>query len=168
MSCAKPTPSKNRLRHLFDYKDGKLFWKVGGAGRVIGSEAGMTTEKGYRRVRVDGNLHMAHRLVWAYHHDSVPQWLDHIDEDKLNNRLENLREATKEQNGYNISRRKNNRSGVKGVYWATREKRWVAELSVNKRVKRLGSFDDLELAELVVCEARRLYHGAYASRSLVA
>ncbi len=164
MSCAKSTPPKSRLHELFAYENGKLLWRKSGRGRNGGDEAGMITEKGYRRIRVDGQLHMAHRLVWAYHFDSVPNYIDHADENKLNNKIENLRPATKVQNGYNISRRKNNTSGVKGVYWATREKKWVCELSINKRVLRVGRFDDLDLAELVVTEARNLYHGAYASR----
>jgi hypothetical protein len=161
---AKPTPSQDTLRDLFDYVDGKLYWKVGGTGKIKGSEAGMITEKGYRRIRVQNQLHMAHRLIWAYHYDTVPAWIDHVDEDKLNNRVENLRAATKEQNGYNISRRKNNRSGVKGMYWSTRDKKWVCELSVNKKICRVGYFDDFDLAELVISEARALYHGPYASR----
>ena len=168
MSCAKPTPPKELLRRLFDYRDGKLFWRIGGSGKRVGDEAGMITEKGYRRIRVERHLHMAHRLVWAYHFDNVPQWIDHIDEDKLNNRIENLRPASKEQNGYNISHRKNNRSGVKGVYWSTRNNKWVAEISVNKQIRRVGYFENIDLAELVVIEARNLYHGAYASRSALA
>lgn len=163
MSAANSTPPKSRLQDLFAYENGKLFWKKGGNGRKVGNEAGMITEKGYRRIRVDGCLHMAHRLVWAYHFDEVPEYIDHIDENKLNNAINNLRPATKAENGYNITRRKNNKSGVKGVYWASREKKWVAELSVNKKIRRLGYFDDLELADLVVMEARNKYHGAFAN-----
>ena len=164
MSCeAKPAPSKSRLRELFAYKNGKLFWNKSGNGRKVGDEAGMITEKGYRRIRVDGNLHMAHRLVWAYHFDDAPEYIDHIDGNKLNNSIDNLRSATKIQNVYNIPLRKNNKSGVKGVYWAAREQKWAAELSINKQIRRIGYFDDLEFAELVAIEARNKYHGAFAN-----
>ena len=163
MSCAKRTPPRQLLQQVFVYKDGKLFWKESKSGVKANTEAGLVSEKGYRRIKIFGKTHMAHRLVWAYHHDDVPDWLDHADENKLNNRLENLRPATKIQNGYNISNRKNNKSGVKGVYFCKKSKKWIAELSVNKQIKRVGYFDDIELAELVVCEARSLYHGQFAS-----
>jgi len=163
MIIPKDTPPKSKLHELFFYQDGKLLWKKSGSGRNVGDEAGMITEKGYRRIKIDGKLHMAHRLVWAYHFDSVPEYIDHIDENKLNNTIGNLRQATKVQNGCNISFRKNNKSGVKGVYWAKREQKWVAELSIDKKIKRVGYFDDIELAELVVMEARDKYHGAFAN-----
>jgi len=166
MSTPKPTPPKSILHELFSYQDGKLIWKKSGNGRTVGDEAGMITEKGYRRVKVNGDLHMAHRLVWAYHFDSVPNYIDHIDGNKLHNAISNLRSATKVENGRNISLRKDNTSGVKGVYWAKREQKWAAELSVNKQIKRLGYFDDIELADLVVTEARNKYHGAFANHGL--
>ena len=160
---AKPTPLKSRIHDLLTYQEGKLLWKKSGNGRNVGDEAGMVTEKGYRRIKVDGKMHMAHRLVWAYHFNEVPDCLDHIDEDKLNNSVINLRPATKAENGCNITHRRNNKSGVKGVYWANREQKWAAELSINKQIKRLGYFDDIELADLVVTEARNKYHGGFAN-----
>ena len=163
MKSVKPTPSKSILQALFLYRDGKLFWKKSGNGRNVNDEAGMLTNKGYRRVKIDGLLHMAHRLVWAYHFDSVPEYIDHIDQNKSNNAIGNLRLASKIENGRNILLRKNNTSGVKGVYWATREQKWAAELSINKRPHRLGYFDDIELAELVVTEARNKYHREFAN-----
>jgi hypothetical protein len=163
MKSVKPTPSKSILQALFLYRDGKLFWKKSGNGRNVGDEAGMLTNKGYRRVKIDGLLHMAHRLVWAYHFDSVPEYIDHIDQNKSNNAIGNLRLASKIENGRNILLRKNNTSGIKGVYWATREQKWAAELSINKRPHRLGYFDDIELAELVVTEARNKYHREFAN-----
>jgi hypothetical protein len=163
MNCAKPTPLKSKLHELFAYENGKLLWKKSGSGRNVGDEAGMVTEKGYRRIKIDGLLHMAHRLVWAYHFDQVPEYIDHIDGNKCNNTIGNLRPATKIQNGYNIPLRANNKSGVKGVYWAAREQKWVAELSVNRKIQRIGSFDDLELADLVAMEARNKYHGEFAN-----
>jgi hypothetical protein len=148
---------------LFLYQDGKLLWKKSGNGRNVGDEAGVLTDRGYRRVRIDNLLHMAHRLVWAYHFDSVPEYIDHIDQNKSNNAIGNLRLASKIENGRNISLRKNNTSGIKGVYWATREQKWAAELNINKRPHRLGYFDDIELAELVVTEARNKYHLEFAN-----
>jgi hypothetical protein len=50
------------------------------------------------------------------------------------------------------------------MYWSTRDKKWVCELSVNKKIRRIGYFDDFDLAELVISEARALYHGPYASK----
>lgn len=90
------------VRSLFDYKDGNLYWKVRKAYRIkIGDLAGYVNITGYQEVIIDGKSYKAHRLIFLYHHGYLPKFLDHIDCNKLNNDINNLREATKSQNKMN-------------------------------------------------------------------
>ena len=129
----------------------------------VGSIAGVITPKGYRYIQLQGRKYAAHRLVWLLEHGKFPSlFIDHIDGNRLNNRIENLREATACQNSYNRGAQANNRSGEKGVHWKKQIKHWVVEIQVNKVKKYLGIYKDLELAALVATEARDLYHGKFA------
>ena len=88
--------------------------------------------------------------------------IDHIDGNKSNNKIENLRAVKRSQNQWNAKIRKDSTSGVKGVLWHKRDCKWAASIRFHNKSKSLGCYDDLELAELVVQEARILYHGEYA------
>lgn len=95
-------------------------------------------------------------------HGYLPKSVDHIDGDRTNNRIENLRSVTHAQNSLNRKTPTNNKSGFKNVYWDKMFKKWVVNLNVNKKKIIIGKFDDLELAGLVAEEARDKYHGEYA------
>jgi len=151
--------NKELLRGLFKYKDGNLLRKVKTAPCVnVGDIAGCVQSSGYRAISVNNKLEYSHRLIFLYHHGFTPKEVDHIDGDKLNNKIENLRECTRSQNNFNSKAPKTNTSGVKGVSWHKKLSKWRAYLHVNKKQKNLGLFEDLELAQLVVSEARELFH----------
>jgi hypothetical protein len=155
--------TKERALELLDYKEGSLFWKVKPAKQiVIGSEAGCKNSHGYCVVRVDGVLYGAHRIIFLMHYGYLPKYIDHADGNRLNNSIENLREATACQNAYNKPSQSNNKSGEKGVRWHKQIKHWCVEIQVNKVKHYLGIYKDLELAALVASEARSLYHGNFA------
>lgn len=95
-----------------------------------------------------------HRLIWQFHHGSVPYKMDHKDRDTSDNRIENLRLCTNAQNQYNADRKKNNKSGAKGVVPAVGyRKPWKAKITVNKVIITLGYFD-------TVAEAAEAYNKA--------
>jgi HNH endonuclease/AP2 domain len=94
----------------------------------------------------------------------LPKYVDHIDGNKLNNNIENLRETTATQNAQNRKIHKNNTSGVKGVYF-NKYKKWVAQLKIDNKVTYLGSFDDIKLAENAVKEARSKNHGVFCKHA---
>jgi hypothetical protein len=97
------------------------------------------------------------------HHGYLPYHVDHINGIKNDNRIENLRPASKAENSYNSKLKKNNTSGIKSVRWNKINKVWMVTLGVNGKAKYFGSFKDIELAELVAIEARNKYHGQFAN-----
>jgi len=148
---------------LFDYKDGLLFWKSKRNGIKPNKQAGWLSENGYWYIKVNKQIFRRHRIVFAMHHGFMPEFIDHINGIKNDDKIENLREATKTQNQYNTKLRKNNTSGVKGITWHKRIEKWAIQITVNKKKHHIGYFDDIELAELVIQEARNKYHKEFAN-----
>lgn len=154
---------QKRILELLEYRDGGLFWKVKPAKQIaVGSKAGCVNGHGYSVIRIDGVLHRTHRIMFLMHHGYLPDYIDHADGNRLNNSIDNLREATASQNAYNKPVQSNSASGVKGVRWHKQIKHWCVEIQVNKVKHYLGIYKDLELADLVATEARSLYHGNFA------
>ena len=150
--------TQTRLRELFDYQEGSLVRKRTGK-IVVCSE---TKGQPYLRVLIDGKPHRLHRVIFLYQNGYLPKVIDHIDGNCLNNKIENLREVTQQQNCLNRKHHKNSDSPYKNVYWHIAAKKWAVVLSVKKQRKYFGTFDDIELADLVATEARDLHHGLYA------
>ena len=146
----------------FEYRNGELFWKIKPAMRVqIGDKAGFFDGR-YLRVRRKDKSHLVHRIVFLMHYKHLPDEIDHINGDKLDNRIENLRKATRSQNQYNKSIMSNNTSGHRGVTWNNQKNKWAVRVFVAGKVHRLGFYDDLEIAGLVASEARASLHGEFA------
>jgi hypothetical protein len=156
--------TKERLKEMFDYRDGELIRKkttsrLGKAGQVAGTKCEST---GYVHVGISGKHYLVHRLIFLYHHGNLPEFIDHINGNSMDNRIENLRQASKHENCRNRTLHKNNRSGCKNVAWMKANKTWSVSLYVGGKKKHVGYFKDLEFADLVATEARNLYHGAFA------
>ena len=134
------------VKELFDYWDGDLYWKSTGSGRVdISQPAGCVNLMGYRQIQIKGKMYLAHRLVWLYVHGKFPdEQIDHINGDKLDNRIDNLRDVSPQENNKNQPRRVNNTSGHTGVFWATHADKWLASIRVDGKLKHLGYFNILE------------------------
>ena len=154
--------TKDQLNQIFIYENGKLYWKIPRKGINVGDRAGTTLSTGYRSILINGKRQMEHRVIFMMHNNFLPKEIDHIDGNPLNNCIENLRETNRSSNMQNTKVLKNNTSGFKNVYWHKISNKWKVQLSVNKQRMFFGSFDDLELADLVAQEARNKYHGEYA------
>ena len=130
-----------------------------GRGTRIGSVAGCIDKSdGYRRITIKGVLYQAHRLVWLYHYNEWPEdQIDHIDGDKLNNHIDNLRVVTQQENRKNQKIPRNNTSGVTGVYFAKHAKKWCARIQVDDKLIHLGYFDNFEDAVAARKAAEILY-----------
>ena len=96
---------------------GVFVWKKFTNGRVsVGSQAGSIIKKRYAMIHINGKCYLSHRLAWFYVHGKWPKgWIDHINHDRLDNRIENLRDATPSQSACN-RRGDKGRSLPKGVY----------------------------------------------------
>ena len=128
-----------------------------------GSEVGCKDSEGYLVISFTNKCYKAHRLAWLYVYGEFPKYnLDHINGNPSDNRILNLREANESQNGFNRKLSKNNTSGYKGVTFSKKSNKWQAAVTVNKKLKYLGQFEDLEFAALVAKEARIKYHGEFA------
>lgn len=131
---------------VLDYTTWEFTWKVkkgkAGIGKVVGSH----DTKGYKTTSIGGTSYKIHRLIWLYVYGEWPKGvLDHIDGNKSNNCLSNLRDTNQMINGANRTKlNKNNTSGYLGVY--RDKKKWNAELIYLGEKFRLGSFDTPEKA----------------------
>jgi hypothetical protein len=158
--------TQERLKELFDYReDGVFVRKVATSNRVkVGDVVGWKTVGGkYVALCVNGDKEYMHRMVFLYHHGYLPKYIDHIDGDGTNNRIENLRETTHSENLYNVGCKSNNKCGVKNVMWNKKQRKWVVTSKVFGKQTYFGSYEDLELAELVAIEVREKYHGKFAN-----
>jgi hypothetical protein len=157
--------SKQLVAEYFDHKDGHLYWKKvihPNKQYLVGKEVGSIHKTGYRHVTWLGKVHKSHRLIFMLHHGYLPPEVDHINGDRADNRIENLRPATRSENQCNRNALASNTSGYPGVSWHKASKAWLVRVMKNGKSHLIGYFKDLELAGLVATEARSLYHGAYA------
>lgn len=137
-----------RCREIFDYIDGKLYWKIKtGYKPIIGKPAGYLNTLGYIEIGADGERHLAHRLVWLWHHGYLPEnYLDHINRDRADNRIENLREVSQSCNIRNSNLSKASTSGFTGVSYDVDRGKWGAHIKVNYKKIHLGRYNTIEEA----------------------
>ena len=150
------TLTKDYLHQIFEYKDGELFRLKNG------KKVGSNHIKGYKHTAIKGKKYLLHRLIYMMFNGYFPKEIDHINGNRLDSRIQNLRSVTGSQNQQNSKIRKDNKSGIKGVYWFKELKKWKIDIRFNGKRKYIGVFEDLELAELVAIEARDKYHGKFA------
>jgi hypothetical protein len=154
--------TQQELRDMFDYIDGNLIRKVGGHSRKPDGH-----HKGeYRVILFNARTYKTHRMIFLYHHGYLPNQIDHIDGNKHNNRIENLRECKPSENSMNIKTRKDSESGLKNVHWESSRRKWRVRIHVNGKVVYSSRFDDLEAAKNAATEARNQYHGEYANHGV--
>lgn len=150
------------VKELFRYDDGNLYWKVCRQNIRIGDCVGCLNNTGYMRTKINGKNYLVHRIIYLWHHGVLPNILDHINGNPIDNRIENLREATNRQNQYNSKLRRDNTSGIKGVNWKKSSQKWQVRVRIGTTRKTIGAFKDLELAELVSIEAQHKYYKEFA------
>lgn len=160
------TLTLERLRALIDYnpETGSMVWKISTSNRnPVGSEAGTIMKHGYRHISIDGKRYLAHRLAWFYFHGSWPKEIDHIDRDRSNNKLANLRLATRSQNSMNKGTRSDNKSGVTGVTLHKGSQKWRATIHKDGKQVQVGMFETIEEAAKAYQEAANEMHGEFAN-----
>ena len=134
---------KELKKHLHYNPGTGIFTRLAcSANNVKAGDIAGCLHNGYIEIRVNKKRYLAHRLAWFYVHGEWPEQIDHINHIRDDNRLFNLRDATNLENGKNQSKKITNTSGVTGVYWAKRNKKWIASVSINNKTKYLGSHID--------------------------
>jgi hypothetical protein len=158
--------SKELLHELFEYNDGELYWKKRPSKKSVkvkpGNKAGTLCNNFYCQIRINGEYYYSHRIIFAMFHGFFPNSVDHIDGNRSNNKIENLRQATQTQNNYNAFMRSDNTSGYKNVYWDKRSNKWLVTVKVEQKTKHIGYFKNINMANNAAILARKQYYGEYA------
>lgn len=146
---------KNQI--VYDVETGEFF-TLGGKRKSIHFDS-----KGYAFISIQGTKLLAHRAAWAMTYGECPKkHIDHIDGNKANNRISNLRVCTHNQNQHNQGIRKTNKSGYKGVSWMKSVQKWHAQICANSKVTHLGFYSTPEEAAKVYDRAALDIHGEFA------
>lgn len=167
MTNTKSLPSIDYLRKRLRYEPdtGKLFWlDYDGMPkywltRYAGKEAFTAAKpEGYRLGQISGLTFSAHRIAWAIYYDEWPDdQIDHVNGVKDDNRISNIRVVNSQENHKNMPMQSNNTSGITGVTWDNRKRKWKAQIVVDRRCINLGYFNTLEEAAAVRKEAAIKY-----------
>lgn len=137
--------TQEKVKKLFEYKDdGTLVRRIRTSScSPSGSVAGTLNANGYLRVFIDGRLYSCHRIVWMWHYGYFPEHeVDHINRNRSDNRIENLREVTGSCNRRNTGNPVTNTSGVKGVCWHKPSGKWQAGICFGGRNVFIGRHND--------------------------
>jgi len=171
----QPTPrlTVEELYNIFDadFEKGVLIWKLRSQElfttkrsfsiwnkRFFGKPALEAPHaNGYKNGSIFGKVYLAHRVLLAMRLGYWPEYVDHINGDRSDNRACNLREATKSEDGCNSAMPHTNTSGHIGVSWNNRDKRWSAYITLKQKRKALGNFMQIEDAIICRKQAEVLY-----------
>ena len=167
MAAKKPLPDLELLNRLFclDAEQGILRRRVTRASNAkAGDIVGTVDGKGYLHVVISGRFYRVHRIIYYMHYGYDPgSHLDHVNCDRLDNRPENLRPATDQQNAGNVSRLfKHNKSGYRGVSQNSRSGKWHAQIKIFGKQTYLGRFDTPEEAAQAYAKAAKRHFGEFA------
>lgn len=168
----KPRPSILTiafLAPLFDYdpETGFVSWKIDFGTAKAGDRAGHVRPSGYRMIQIDGRRYQEHRIAWVLTHGDLPadgRQIDHANQVKDDNRLANLRAATRAEQQINSPTQSNNLHG-RGVGWRADRGVWRADIYVNNARVFLGHFEHREDAQAAYEDAAREYYGEFAPQA---
>lgn len=153
------------LKRFFEYhQDGYLIRKLSvGRGKKGQKVFGTSNSEGYQLVTFKMKSYRLHRLIFILVRGGNPGPIDHIDRNKQNNRIENLREVTVSQNHCNKVKQRNNTSGMKGLHWDKHNRYWVGSIQKNGKRIKVGNSKDRAKVEQLLKRKREELHGKYAT-----
>lgn len=161
-------PTQEYLKARFDYHpDGKLISKISSGNTKKGSVIGYSRKDGYISTEFDDKLRMVHRLIYIWHYGDAGNYhIDHINSNRSDNRIENLRLVTRSQNQQNAKTRCTNTTGYKNVSYSNRKgrvRRFFSRITIDGKQKVIGYFMTAKEAhDAYVCEAIKNY-GEYGN-----
>lgn len=140
--------NQHELKQLLTYDTitGIFKWKYAVSRNIhINDIAGYVGFDGYRKIGIKGKSYLAHRLAWFYVYGYFPEnEIDHINRNRDDNRIKNLREVSIKCNRRNVDNLRNNTSGVKGVYFHQEKDKWLATITNNRKQRSLGYYDNFD------------------------
>ena len=154
--------TKELLHSIFEYKDGSIFWKQAKQGTRAGAIAGSINKRGYLVTQINGKDYKNHLIIYIMHYGYTKYEIDHIDKNPSNNKIENLREATKSQNQWNKSKQTNNSSGFKNVRFCKKTGKWAVAVQKHRKSYWGGYFDDIDQANIAAIKLRQDLHESFA------
>jgi hypothetical protein len=157
--------TQEKLKAVLDYfsSSGDFIWKVTRGGLAVkGVQAGTIRGRGYFSIRVLGRCYYAHRLAWLFIYGNFPKEVDHVNGNRLDNRITNLRVATRSQNSANQILRGMNSSGFKGVVWDKKRSLFSARIKVQGVMLNLGRFKTAQEAAITYDFAAAKHFGKFA------
>lgn len=157
-------PTRKKLLSLFKYEAGKLFWKVGLRNGVKpGSEAGNLADSGRWVVTVNRKTYLRSRIIFLMLKGFLPKTIDHINRDCKDDRIENLRPASQQENCFNRSLRKKSSVKWKGVSQSSRNKlRFEVRITIKGETSHLGTFTCPDTAAMVYNQKAETLFGEFA------
>ena len=156
--------TQKQLKELLDYnKDTGIFtWKKRTSNRIkVGNPAGNKHGNGYIEMCILKQRHLAHRLAWLYEYGELPKLIDHINGNREDNRICNLRPASYAENAYNSKIRSDNKSGVRCVSWDEVRQSWEVRIKLDGKLKHFGNYKDLDEAAKVADKIRKEHHNIF-------
>jgi hypothetical protein len=149
-------------KHIgYDPETGRMWWIVATAHAVKSGDPAFSicSKNGYLHGSFRGVKTYAHRIAFAHYHGAwAPYDIDHINGDRTDNRIENLRSVNRSDNNKNARRAINNTSGVTGVHFDLRHQRWMAHIKSDQKFYFLGYFDSKSDA-IAARKAAEIKHG---------
>ena len=138
------TNCNSDLKDMLHYNEinGVFTWAVNTINTKAGDIAGRCSPNGYRSIGINGKEYLEHRLAWFYMNNCWPDNIDHINHNRSDNRACNLRNISSSVNRQNISIPVNNKTGVMGVSYLSRDLVYRASINKNNTIYRLGTFND--------------------------
>lgn len=151
-------------RFHYNHETGILTWKkTCGPRAPLGKMAGCDDGKGYLQIRIKGRLYFNHRIAWAIFYGKWPiEHIDHKNNIHRDNRIYNLREATRSENMCNQKLSSRNTSGAKGIMWSKQQSKWRARITLNSKEHHVGYFCAISDAMASMIAYRTKLHGEYA------
>ena len=152
------------LKEHLEYHDGHLWWIKPRARSIkVGQQFGTNNTNGYRQGKLKSKGHKEHRLIWLYHYGEWPkEHIDHINGIRDDNRIENLRECTIQQNQFNKKSLVGSTSQYKGVSWHKGNKKGMAQYWYKSKRVYLGYYETEEEAAEAYRKATEHLHKEYA------
>lgn len=161
MATAYSKLTHELVKEYFHYDEhtGVLTWKKCHFPKFVDKEASFKRKDGYLHVHFKSSHHLTHRLIWLWAHgEHASTFIDHINHNRADNRIANLRLVSRKQNNENRSKSKNKSSKFKGVTFRKDQQKWTAQICSNYKQKHLGYFETEELAHAAYLKAAEELH----------